>query len=109
MWPTRPFSLSYDITMHTQLKNKPIKNQKNNHPLLQTIIESCKCLITIDHFKHKRIKDMMNMSFKVGGLAYRLRLKTKRKVATIVAAQHICEQFFSSFFPFCSTANMVVL
>jgi len=94
--------------MHTQLRNKPIKN---NHPLLQTIVESCKCLITIDHFKHKRIKDMMNMRFRVGGLAYRLRFKTKtkREAATIVATQHICEQFFSSFFPFCSTTNMVVL
>jgi hypothetical protein len=39
---------------------------------------------------------MMNMSFKIGGLTYRLRLKTKtrREVATVVVAQHICEQFF---------------
>jgi hypothetical protein len=51
------------------------------------------------------------MKFRAGGLAYRLRFKTKtkREAATIVATQHICEQFFSSFFPFCSTANMVVL
>jgi hypothetical protein len=54
---------------------------------------------------------MMNMSFKVGGLAYKLRFKTKtrREATTIVIAQHICDQFLSSFFLSCSTANMVVL
>jgi hypothetical protein len=53
----------------------------------------------------------MNMNFKVGGLTYKLRLKTKirKKVAIVVVAQHICEQFLSSFFFSCSTANMVVL
>jgi hypothetical protein len=53
----------------------------------------------------------MNMSFTVGGLAYMLRFKTKTRIeATIVAiAQHICEQFLSSLFLFCSIANMVVL
>jgi hypothetical protein len=39
-----------------------------------------------------------------------LKQKTKREAATSVpAAQHICEQFFSSFFLFCSTTNMVLL
>jgi len=54
---------------------------------------------------------MMNMSFRVGGLAYRLRFKTKtKKEATIIAvAQHVCEQFLSSLFLSCSTANMLVL
>jgi hypothetical protein len=53
----------------------------------------------------------MNMNFKVGGLTYKLRFKTKirREAATIVIAQHICEQFLSSFFLSCSIANMVVL
>ncbi len=43
---------------------------------------------------------MMNMSCKVGGLAYRLRFKTKtrREVASVIVTQHICESFFSSFF-----------
>jgi hypothetical protein len=51
------------------------------------------------------------MSFKVGGLAYMLRFKTKTKkeTAIVVVAQHICEQFLASFFFSCSTANMVVL
>jgi len=47
---------------------------------------------------HKRIKDMMNMSFRVDGL--RFKTKIKRKAVTIAAAQHICEQFLSSFFFF---------
>jgi hypothetical protein len=53
----------------------------------------------------------MNMSFKVGGLAYRLRFKTKTRIEAIiiVVAQHICEQFLSSLFLSCSIANMVVL
>jgi hypothetical protein len=61
---------------------------------------------------HKRIKDMMNMSFKVGGLAYMLKVlnpKKKKKTATIATAQHICEQFFSSFILSPSIANVVVL
>jgi hypothetical protein len=35
----------------------------------------------------------MNMSFRVGGLAYRLRfkIKTRRKTTIVAAAQHICE------------------
>ncbi len=46
----------------------------------------------------------MNMSFKVDGL--RFKTKNKREAATSVpAAQHICEQFFSSFFLFRSTTN----
>jgi hypothetical protein len=40
----------------------------------------------------------MNMSFKVDGL--RLKTKTKREIATIAIAQHICKQFLSSFFLF---------
>jgi hypothetical protein len=28
MWLTTPFSLSYDVTMHTQPKKKATKNQK---------------------------------------------------------------------------------
>ncbi len=59
--------------MHTQPRKKATKNQKKIHPLLQINLESYKCLIAIDHYKHKRIKDMMNMGFKVGGLAYKLR------------------------------------
>jgi hypothetical protein len=97
--------------MHTQPRKKAIKNQKNNHPLLQISLESCKCLIAIGHCKHKKIKDMMNMNFKVDGLAYKLRFKTKtkRETTTVVTAQHICEQFLSSFFLSCLTTNMVVL
>jgi hypothetical protein len=36
---------------------------------------------------------MMNMTFIVGGLTYRLRFKTKtrREATTIAIAQHICE------------------
>jgi hypothetical protein len=49
----------------------------------------------------------MNMSFRVGGL--RFKTKRKRKTAIVVVAQHICEQFLSSLFLFCSTADMVVL
>jgi Cu/Ag efflux protein CusF len=111
MWLTTPFSLSCDTTMHTQPRKKATKNQKNNNPLLQINLESYKCLIAIDHYRQKRIKDMMNMNFRVGGLAYMLKFKTKtKKEATIVAtAQHICEQFLSSFFFSCSTTNMVVL
>jgi hypothetical protein len=53
----------------------------------------------------------MNMNFKVDGLAYKLRFKTKtkREATTVVTTQHICEQFLSSFFLSCLTANMVVL
>jgi hypothetical protein len=41
---------------------------------------------------------------------YGLKQKTKREVATSVpTAQHMCKQFFSSFFLFCSTTNMVLL
>ncbi len=35
---------------------------------------------------------MMNMSFRVDGL--RFKTKTKRQVATVDVAQHICEFFF---------------
>jgi hypothetical protein len=105
MWLTMFFSLSYDVTMHIQPRKKVTKNKKNNHPLLQISVKSC--LIAIYHYRHKRIKDMMNMSFRVGGL--RFKTKTRKEAATVVAAQHICEQFLSSFFLFCSTANMVVL
>jgi hypothetical protein len=54
---------------------------------------------------------MMNMNFIVGGLAFRLRFKTKtrRKAAIVAVAQHICEQFLSSFLLSCSIGNMVVL
>jgi len=105
------FSLNYDVIMHTQPRKKTTKNKKNNHPLLQISLESCKCLIAIDHCKHKRIKKMMNMNFIVGGLAFRLRFKTKtrRKAAIVAVAQHICEQFLSSFLLSCSIGNMVVL
>jgi len=96
MWLTTPCSLSYDVTMHTQPRKKAKKTKKNNHPLLQISVESY--LIVIDHCRHKRIKDMMNMSFKVDGL--RLKTKTKREIAIIVVAQHICKQFLSSFFLF---------
>jgi hypothetical protein len=108
MWLTTPFSLSYDAIMHIQPRKK---TTKNNHPLLQINLETYKCLITIDCYRHKRIKDMMNMSFRISGLAYKLRLKRKtRKKTTIVAtAQHIREQFLSTFFLSCSTTNMVVL
>jgi hypothetical protein len=53
----------------------------------------------------------MNMSFKVGGLAYRLRFKAKKikKIAIIVTTQHIRDQFLSSLFLSCSIANMVVV
>jgi hypothetical protein len=34
---------------------------------------------------------MMNMSFRVGGLACRLRLKTKTRKEAAAAAPHICE------------------
>jgi len=86
------------------LERKLQKTKKNNHPLLQINVE--RCLIAIDHYKHKNIKNMMNMSFKVDGL----RFKTKREAATSVpTGQHICKQFFSRVFLFCSTTNMVLL
>jgi predicted metal-dependent TIM-barrel fold hydrolase len=91
--------------MHTLPRKKATKNQKKNHPLLQISVESC--LIAIDHCKDKIIKDMMNMSFRVGGL--RFKTKTKKEATTVVVAQYICEQFLSSFFLSCSTVNMVVL
>ncbi len=70
MWLTTPFSLSYDVIIHLQPKKKATKNQKKNHPLLQISLESYKCLIAIDHCRHKRIKDMMNMGFRIGGSTY---------------------------------------
>jgi hypothetical protein len=89
--------------MRTQRKKKTTKNQKKQPPIIQINVESC--LNAIDCYMHKRIKDMMNMSFKVDGL--RFKTKTKKETTIVVVTQHICEQFLSSFFLFCSTTNMV--
>jgi hypothetical protein len=91
--------------MHTQPRMKATKNQKKQPPIIQINVESC--LNAIDRYMHKQIKDMMNMSFKVDGL--RFKTKTKKETTIVAATQHICEQFLSSFFLFCSTTNIVVL